>query len=85
LDVVSPIGASIIGLGVATLICTFVSVGLACKAGYDHSFAPAMPLPADHGVIELQNHEVTNQDFKLQNHQETVVVGEPVNNSARQE
>jgi hypothetical protein len=44
-----------------------------------------MPLSADHGVIELQNHEVANQDFKLQTHQETVVVGEPVNNSARQE
>ena len=85
MDVVSPIGASIIGLGVATLICTFVSVGLAFKAGYDHSFAPAMPLPAHHGVIELQNHEVTNQDFKLPSHQEAVVSGESVNNIARQE
>jgi hypothetical protein len=63
MNVITPIGASIIGLGVATLICTFIAVGFACKSGYDHSFSPPMPIAIDHGVIELQQHEITNQNF----------------------
>ena len=41
MEIMTPIGLSIIGLGVVICICTFVAVGLACKKGTDEvvSFA----------------------------------------------
>jgi hypothetical protein len=41
MEIMTPIGFSIIGLGVITWICTFIAVALACKKGNDEvvSFA----------------------------------------------
>ena len=90
MEIITPIGAAIIGLGVATWICTFIAVCLACKAGYDHSFAPPIPIAIDHGVIELHPHEITDQNYephtdssnpKIKN-ADQVAIGEPVHSNS---
>jgi len=55
LEIVISIAESIIALGVATLICVSVSVGLSCRAK-DH-YKTRRTTPSS--VIVLQKHEVT--------------------------